>query len=215
MLFRRTGSCTASLSSGTTDVSLHAVEGSPRDRYRVLYDTAVATLEAALDVERMAGGAFAAMDRPDVSAEVYAQAMMNRVPAGPPEYVAAALAAEAANAAVDAALLVLARAIGDGVTVGLWTVGDEVRSPYAFGLRLKVVSVQYQREAGELSTVAMTADGGPVRTGRHSVALDADGTPVADPAVPVHFETWWGQGLRIAGTIHPVTRLMLDVEAAG
>ena len=108
----------------------------------------------------------------------------------------------------------LARIVADLVAAGSLKRGDEIITPWSWPTALKVAEIR-NPGARDLSTAVLTADGGRVHNDRHNFALDDDGKIIDDGIAPIHYEQWWGRGLRFAGTAHPLSRGMIDVEVAG
>lgn len=121
---------------------------------------------------------------------------------------------ELAKEAVEAAFDLLARVIAELITNGSLHRGDRIRSPYWFDHDPLIVASVEGAGARELTTVVLTADGARIRVDRHDFEVDPEThVVVPDETPPGRFERWWGvSGLSVAGTYHPVSRGMLDIQ---
>lgn len=118
---------------------------------------------------------------------------------------------EEAQDACNTARAALATLISDAVKNDQLEVGDAIRSPFDETM-LTVTEVNVSPEPG-LSEVTMSADGEKVVRSLHSWPLNADdGQPEFDDLAPVRYERWCAQGLRVAGTVHPTSRQLLDTD---
>lgn len=97
-----------------------------------------------------------------------------------------------------------------------FSIGDSVPTPYSRSpLR---VATKYEPpldvspEERELCEVVLTGDGGRIEARQHNWALDSDGKRIDDGSIQVRYERWWAEGLRVGGTVHPITRRITATE---
>lgn len=118
---------------------------------------------------------------------------------------------EAAAARLVAVQSELSAKIGEAVARGALMEGDEIRSPN-WGRRL-IVARRFVPSQLALSEVTLTEDGRDATTSWHNPELDGDGQVVPDGQVPVRFERWCQNGLRVGGWVHPISRGPVEVDS--
>lgn len=185
---------------------------------RSIYDQTHARLSAAREEHGPVADRFSKYRR------AVAEAHFNGLPVPDPDpdlEVAGAAAIEVIEREFQpwrSAQLQLSKTIAAMVRERVFTVGEKVPTPFS----KTPLIVAWKNEPPldvpeaerELCEVTLTEDGGLVVARQHNWQLDPDGKKIDDGTEPVRYERWWSVGLRVAGTVHPISRRIIDTDDA-